>query len=127
MTALIPPCSGRAVSLDVRRQSGTNTVRIIDNVKRELARIEKTLPPGLDLRIIRDQSVFINASIDSLEEHLLFGSLLASLVVFLFIRSPRSVLIASLAEAEERGFRNFVTPYVTRARAGLRAFSLRRD
>jgi hydrophobic/amphiphilic exporter-1 (mainly G- bacteria), HAE1 family len=87
----------QAVSLDVRRQSGTNTVRIIDNVKRELARIEKTLPPGLDLRIIRDQSVFINASIDSLEEHLLFGSLLASLVVFLFIRSPRSVLIASLA------------------------------
>jgi HAE1 family hydrophobic/amphiphilic exporter-1 len=86
-----------AVSLDVRRQSGTNTVRIIDNVKQELARIEKTLPPGLDLRIIRDQSVFINASIDSLEEHLLFGSLLASLVVFVFIRSPRSVLIASLA------------------------------
>src|SRR5262245_31405760 len=87
----------QAVSLDVRRQSGTNTVKIIDNVKAELARIEKALPPGLSLRIIRDQSVFINASIDSLEEHLLFGSLLASLVVFLFIRSPRSVLIASLA------------------------------
>ncbi len=86
-----------AVSLDVRRQSGTNTVKIIDTVKREIARIQKTLPPGLTLRIIRDQSVFINASIASLEEHLLFGSLLASLVVFLFIRSPRSVLIASLA------------------------------
>jgi hydrophobe/amphiphile efflux-1 (HAE1) family protein len=87
----------QAVSLDVRRQSGTNTVKIIDTVKREIARIEKTLPPGLTLGVIRDQSVFINASIASLEEHLLFGSLLASLVVFLFIRSPRSVLIASLA------------------------------
>jgi HAE1 family hydrophobic/amphiphilic exporter-1 len=87
----------QAVSLEVRRQSGTNTVRIIDTVKREIGHIEKTLPPGLKLRIIRDQSVFINASIDSLEEHLLFGSLLASLVVFLFIRSPRSVVIASLA------------------------------
>ena len=87
----------QAVSLEVRRQSGTNTVRIIETVKREIARIQKTLPPGLSLRIIRDQSVFINASIASLEEHLLFGSLLASLVVFLFIRSPRSVLIASLA------------------------------
>ena len=87
----------QAVSLEVRRQSGTNTVKIIDTIKREIARIEKTLPPGLTLRIIRDQSVFINASIASLEEHLLFGSLLASLVVFLFIRSPRSVVIAALA------------------------------
>jgi HAE1 family hydrophobic/amphiphilic exporter-1 len=86
-----------AVSLDVRRQSGTNTVRIIDAIKRQTQRIEKTLPPGITLRIIRDQSVFINASIASLEEHLLFGSLLASLVVFLFIRNGRSVLIASLA------------------------------
>ena len=51
----------------------------------------------MTLRIIRDQSVFINASVASLEEHLLFGSLLASLVVFLFIRNLRSVLIASLA------------------------------
>src|SRR5262249_34985604 len=86
-----------AVSLDVQRQSGTNTVKIIDSVKRKLAQIEKTLPPGMSLRIVRDQSVFINASIASLEEHLLFGSLLASLVVFLFIRNLRSVLIASLA------------------------------
>src|SRR5437667_178396 len=48
-------------------------------------------------RIVRDQSVFINASVKSLEEHLLFGSLLASLVVMLFIRNLRSVLIAAVA------------------------------
>ena len=87
----------QAVSLDVRRQSGTNTVRIIDAVKGKLAEIQKTLPPGVTLRITRDQSVFINASIASLEEHLLFGSLLASLVVLLFIRNLRSVVIAALA------------------------------
>ena len=86
-----------AVSLDIRRQSGTNTVKIIDTIKRRLAQIEGTLPPGVTVRVIRDQSVFINASIASLEEHLLFGSLLASLVVFLFIRNLRSVIIASLA------------------------------
>jgi HAE1 family hydrophobic/amphiphilic exporter-1 len=51
----------------------------------------------MTLRVIRDQSVFINASVASLEEHLLFGSLLASLVVFLFIRNPRSAVIAALA------------------------------
>jgi HAE1 family hydrophobic/amphiphilic exporter-1 len=86
-----------AVTLEVRRQSGTNTVKIIDTIKGKLAQIESTLPPGVSLRIIRDQSVFIKASISSLEEHLLFGSLLASLVVFLFIRNLRSVIIASLA------------------------------
>ena len=87
----------QAVSLDVRRQSGTNTVKIIDAVKKKLEQIKKTLPPGVTVKIIRDQSVFINASVASLEEHLLFGSLLASLVVLLFIRNLRSVVIAAIA------------------------------
>ncbi|MEK6285487.1 MAG: efflux RND transporter permease subunit [Acidobacteriota bacterium] len=87
----------QAVSLDVRRQSGTNTVKIINAVKKKIEQIKKSIPPGITLRIIRDQSVFINASVASLEEHLLFGSLLASLVVLLFIRNLRSVLIAAVA------------------------------
>lgn len=87
----------QAVTLEVRRQSGTNTVEIIDAVKSKLERIRQTLPPGITIRIIRDQSVFIKASVASLEEHLLFGSLLASLVVLLFIRNLRSVIIAAIA------------------------------
>src|SRR6185436_13096107 len=86
-----------AVSLDVVRQAGTNTVKIIDAVKRRLAQIQATLPADVRLRIVKDESVFINASIESLEEHLLLGSVLASLVVLLFIRDPRSVAIAALA------------------------------
>jgi HAE1 family hydrophobic/amphiphilic exporter-1 len=86
-----------AVSLEVRRQSGTNTVKIIAAVKQRLSQIQRTLPPDVRLRIIKDQSEFIKASIASLEEHLLFGSLLASLIVMLFIRDLRSVLISALA------------------------------
>ena len=86
-----------AVSLDVRRQTGTNTVKVIDAIKKRLDEVRKNLPPDVKLRVIKDQSVFINASIDSLEEHLLFGSILASLVVMLFIRDIRSVVIASIA------------------------------
>jgi HAE1 family hydrophobic/amphiphilic exporter-1 len=86
-----------AVTLEVRRQSGTNTVEIIAAVKKRLDEIAPTLPSGVTLQILRDQSVFINASIASLQEHLLFGSVLASLIVLLFIRSFRSVLIASVA------------------------------
>jgi HAE1 family hydrophobic/amphiphilic exporter-1 len=86
-----------AVSLEVRRQAGTNTVRIIDAIKARLAQIERTLPADVELKVTRDASIFIKASIASLEEHLLLGSLLASLVVMLFIRDLRSVVIASLA------------------------------
>lgn len=86
-----------AILLEVRRQSGTNTVKIIDAVKAKLQEIEKDLPRGFNIQTTRDQSVFIRASIDSLMEHLLLGSLLASLIVCLFIRSLRSVIIASIA------------------------------
>src|SRR6266540_3650879 len=86
-----------AVTLEIRRQSGSNTVKIVDAVKARLERIEKTLPSGMTMRIIQDQSVFIRASIASLEEHLFYGSILASLVVLLFIRDLRSVLIADIA------------------------------
>jgi len=85
------------VRLDVRRQSGTNTVAIIDLVKEKLDQIRKSLPPGVEVKIIADKSIFINASVAALKEHLLYGSLLASLVVLLFIRNLRSVAIASLA------------------------------
>jgi hydrophobic/amphiphilic exporter-1 (mainly G- bacteria), HAE1 family len=87
----------QSVKLDVRRQSGTNTVAIVDLVRGKLDQVRKSLPPGVDVKIIADKSIFINASVEALKEHLLYGSLLASLVVLLFIRNLRSVLIASLA------------------------------
>ncbi|MDX2033837.1 MAG: efflux RND transporter permease subunit [Blastocatellia bacterium] len=86
-----------AILMDIRRQSGTNTVKIIDNIRGKLKQIERELPAGFSLRITRDQSVFIRASIESLMEHLLLGSLLASLIVWIFIRNLRSVFIAAVA------------------------------
>src|SRR5439155_1305743 len=86
-----------AVVLDVQRQSGENTLRVIEAVKRKLRLIASTLPPSMSIVVTRDDSRFINASITSLEEHLFWGSLLASLVVMFFIRNSRAVLISSLA------------------------------
>src|SRR6266571_1237575 len=86
-----------AVVLDIRRQTGTNTLEVIDAAKAKINQLKSTLPPGVTIQVIRDNSTFIKASIASLEEHLLFGSLLASLVVLLFIRNLRSVIIAALA------------------------------
>ena len=86
-----------AVVLDIRRQTGTNTLNVIDAVKAKVKDLKRVLPPGISVEYIRDNSTFIKASVASLEEHLLYGSLLASLVVLLFIRNWRPVLIAALA------------------------------
>src|SRR6266478_2605931 len=86
-----------AVELSVQRQFGANTLEVIEGVKAKLEQINGTLPPGIFIEIIRDNSTFIKASVTSLEEHLLFGALLASLVVLLFLRNLRSVVIAALA------------------------------
>ena len=86
-----------AVVLNLQRQSGTNTLEVINSAKEKLDQVKRTLPPGIKIEIIRDNSRFIKASVASLEEHLFFGSLLASLVVLLFIRNLRSVIIAALA------------------------------
>ncbi|MGH9863194.1 MAG: efflux RND transporter permease subunit [Candidatus Acidiferrales bacterium] len=85
------------VSVEVRRQTGSNTVRVADQVKARVAQLQRELPPGVELKITQDISAFIKASLDSLLEHLILGSFLASLVVLLFIRNWRAVLIAGLA------------------------------
>jgi HAE1 family hydrophobic/amphiphilic exporter-1 len=86
-----------AIVLDIRRQSGQNTITVIEAVKKKLASVEPLLPKNVSLATTRDDSRFIYASIASLEEHLLWGSLLASVVVMFFIRNIRAVIIASLA------------------------------
>jgi hydrophobic/amphiphilic exporter-1 (mainly G- bacteria), HAE1 family len=86
-----------AVQLDVRRASGENSIKVIEAVKRKLGPVIQQLPRGVTLTTNTDDSRFIYASISSLEEHLLWGSLLASLVVLFFIRNLRAVVISSLA------------------------------
>jgi hydrophobic/amphiphilic exporter-1 (mainly G- bacteria), HAE1 family len=87
----------RAVVIDVRRQSGQNTIRVIEGIKEALGDLKRQLPPDLKIIYTRDDSRFIYASIASLEEHLILGSLLASFVVLLFIRSVPATIISSLA------------------------------
>jgi HAE1 family hydrophobic/amphiphilic exporter-1 len=85
------------VVLEVRRQSGANTVEVIESVKKNLERIVAQLPPDVQLQIVRDQSGYIYAALHEITVHLVLGALLASLVVLAFMRSWRSTLIASVA------------------------------
>lgn len=85
------------VALEVRRQSGANTVEVIEAVKENLQRVRDQLPPGVEMQIIRDQSTFIYAALHEINVHLILGSVLASLVVLAFMRSWRSTIIAAIA------------------------------
>jgi HAE1 family hydrophobic/amphiphilic exporter-1 len=85
------------VNLEIRRQSGANTVEVIHNVKGQLDRVKAQLPADIKVEIIRDQERYIGAALHEITRHLVLGSILASLVVLLFMRSLRSTLIAAVA------------------------------
>src|SRR5678810_80591 len=86
-----------AVTLVVSKQSGQNTVAVADAVKERLREIEPSLPPGFKTQVVGDQSIFIKASIEAIQTHLIEGSILAAIVVFIFLWSFRSTIIAALA------------------------------
>jgi HAE1 family hydrophobic/amphiphilic exporter-1 len=85
------------VSVQILRQSGANTVRVADDVRRQIDQLRAQMPPGVQLLVVHDISDFIRASVHSLLEHLILGSILASVVVWLFIRNWRAVIIAAVA------------------------------
>ncbi|MGE0758382.1 MAG: efflux RND transporter permease subunit [Pirellulaceae bacterium] len=86
-----------AVVLQIQRQSGENTVQVIEAIKQRLPRCRELLPPDVEVTVLQDQSRYILAALHEIEGHLISGSLLASLTVLLFMRSWRSTLIAAVA------------------------------
>jgi hydrophobic/amphiphilic exporter-1 (mainly G- bacteria), HAE1 family len=86
-----------AVSLMIRKQSGTNTVDVIDRVKQRLEELHAVLPGDITLQVIRDHSRFVKKSIHEVEFHLVLAAVLVSLTVMLFIANWRATLIAALA------------------------------
>ena len=85
------------VLLQVRRQSGTNTVEVARAVKDRLGELSTALPAGYNVRVVRDLSTFIEAAIHNVYEHLIVGSILAALVVLLFLSNLRSTIISAIA------------------------------
>ena len=86
-----------AVVLQVQRQSGENTVRVIEAIKERLPRCEGLLPADVKVTVIQDQSRYILAALHEIEGHLISGSILACITVLLFMRSWRSTFIAAVA------------------------------
>jgi HAE1 family hydrophobic/amphiphilic exporter-1 len=85
------------VTLEIRRQSGANTIQVINGIKAALPNVEAQLPSDIELEVIRDQSRYIEAAMHEIKLHLVLGSILACIVVLIFMRSWRSTIIAGIA------------------------------
>ena len=83
-----------AVGIGIVKVPNTNTVEIIDRVIERIERdIRPQLPPGLELHIVQSDKIFIGAMVEALKNHLIEGTILAALIVWLFLKSFRSTVI----------------------------------
>ncbi|PQV63011.1 hydrophobic/amphiphilic exporter-1, HAE1 family [Abditibacterium utsteinense] len=85
------------VLLSVRKQSGVNTLATIEGVKERVAKAAETIPSNYKLQVVRDQSQYIAAAVNAVEEHLIVGSILAILVVLVFLLNWRATLISAIS------------------------------
>jgi hydrophobic/amphiphilic exporter-1 (mainly G- bacteria), HAE1 family len=85
------------VTLEIQRQSGANTVAVIEGVKERIQLLQAQLPPDVKLEVIRDQSRYIYEALHEINRHLILGSILACLVVLAFMRNWRAMIIAAVA------------------------------
>ena len=87
----------RGVSLEIRRQSGKNTVAVASEVRAALADLEKDAPAGVRLVVAKDVARFIQSSIHDVTLDMILGGVLAVLVTWLFLLNPRSTIIVAIA------------------------------
>ncbi|GAB4240465.1 MAG: efflux RND transporter permease subunit [Deltaproteobacteria bacterium] len=85
-----------AVALDIQKQSGANTVSVVDRVKKEIARLQPELPGGTRIEMVRDASIMIRDSVHDVQVTLLLGGILTIFIVFCFLNSWRSTVITGL-------------------------------
>jgi multidrug efflux pump len=86
-----------AVMVIVFRQPGANIIEAVDGVREALPQVAAAIPRGIDLSVVMDQTTTIRASVHDVERTLVISILLVILVVFAFLRSPRTAMIPSVA------------------------------
>jgi HAE1 family hydrophobic/amphiphilic exporter-1 len=87
----------RSVILAIQRQPGTNTIEVVDSIKKILPSFQAQLPASINLNILYDRSVSIRASVSDVQFTLLLAIALVVLVIFLFLRNVSATVIPSLA------------------------------
>ncbi|WP_333886990.1 efflux RND transporter permease subunit [Clostridium sp.] len=86
-----------AVGIDILKQSGSNTVKVAEDVKKEIESIKKGLPSGIKIELVRDNSISIRDSVNDVQKTMIEGCILAVIVVFIFLKNFASTAIAAIA------------------------------
>jgi hydrophobic/amphiphilic exporter-1 (mainly G- bacteria), HAE1 family len=86
-----------AIGIDIKRSNGFSTTDVAAKVRDKLAQIEKTLPTGTTIELVKDSGVRVNHAVANVEESLVLGAILTVLVVFVFLNSWRSTVITGVA------------------------------
>ncbi len=92
-----PMIGADTVGLTVSKLADSNTIEVVDAVKTELKKLEKELPGNIRFQIVQDDSTQVRAALDDINVSLVLGSLLAVIVVFLFLHNLRGTLICAIA------------------------------
>ncbi len=87
----------RAIVLQVNRQPGSNTIDVVDNIKKVLPQFQAILPPSIKLQVLYDRTQTIRASVDDVQATLVIAAVLVVLVIFVFLRKVTATIIPSLA------------------------------
>ena len=85
-----------AVLLNINRQPDSNTMQVANEVHAEIARLRKSLPPGVQVSPFYDQSIIVGDSIKSVRDAILLGVLLASIILVVFLRDWGTSVVAGL-------------------------------
>jgi hydrophobic/amphiphilic exporter-1 (mainly G- bacteria), HAE1 family len=85
-----------AVGLDILKQSGANTVAVVNTVKKALSQLQEELPSEVRIEMVRDGSIMIRDSVEDVQKTMIEGGILTLLIVFLFLNSWRSTIITGL-------------------------------
>ena len=89
--------SVRGIVLAIQKQPGSNTVAIVDGIRRLLPQIEGQLPPAVKINVLSDKSVTIREAVHEVEFTLVLSIVLVVAVIFVFLRNVRATLIPSVA------------------------------
>jgi multidrug efflux pump len=86
-----------SITIIIWRQPGANIIQTVDRIRSQLPFLEATLPQGIHATIVLDRTTTIRASVNDVERTLILAIALVVLVVFVFLRNPRSTIIPSIA------------------------------
>ena len=87
----------RAVTVEIQRQPGSNTMAVVDNIKKVLPQFEAQLPASIHMQVFYDRSRSIRAAVDDVQTTLLIAGAMVVGVIFIFLRHASATIIPSLA------------------------------